>query len=134
MTIEPRALAQRLEGKARTVKRPEQNDVDDALETVGRQLLRRTNEVTRGIVDQHVDPPGARRDFPHGALDARRIADVAFDGEGDPSSRTDRFDRFVELLRRRPITQTDAPSRAKESAMARPKPVPPPVTTAVLPS
>ena len=120
------ALADRL----RHVERAVEDDVGDGVEGARREALGRRDEVAGGVVDQAGEAAAVLPQRLDHRLDGGGIADV--DAEGVDAAlgelRAPGVGGRVADRLRRPQMATSAPRRRNCSAIAWPRPVPPPVT------
>ena len=120
-------------GRAGAEEAAVEDDGDDRAPAVRREVLGLDDEVARGVVDEDVDAAEALDRRSHQRVDRLGVADVRRHGEARAGA--EERDRLLQRLgppaRRRPPRRRARPS---SSAIARPRPLPPPVTIATLPS
>ena len=119
---------------ARAVIAAVQHDADDGVPAVRREILGAAHEVAGGVVDEQIDAAAlGDRAFDH-RVHRGGIADVDRKRQRVAAVAPERGDALVEMDWLRLAMTTRAPRRPSARAMARPMPVPPPVTSAVCPS
>ena len=132
--LPPRAVRDHRLRRDRVGHQPGALDVqaDHGAKALRRDVLGRRQVLAAGVVHEHVDPAVA---LEH-PVDERSTWSSSRMSQASASQRRPRAPRdgLLERLGRRPQTTTRAPSAASSSAVARPRPVPPPVTSATWPS
>jgi hypothetical protein len=132
MTTAPGLRSSRV-GSPQHVVGPEQVDVDDGTEGVGRHVQRRSREVPRSTGDEHIDVAERRMRVLEGRLGGLRIAHVGGYAGRLRAQRLQPRDRSVDLLRGPAHHSHARPAAANPSAIPRLMPLVPPATNTVVP-
>ena len=109
-------------------------DRELAVPVVLGEVVGRAGDRDAGVVDDDVDAAERLDAAVHAGRDVRAAGDVHVDAVAVRARRADLRRGLRAVSPRRSATATRAPSSAKRSAVARPIPDPPPVTSATFPS